>query len=51
MEVLANYLQDMSKATGVYIGWLKPPFKAIEEDDDDKAHIDEENPKVIWQAY
>lgn len=48
LKELSNFLKDMVNATGVYIGWLKPPFKPIEDDDDDKAHIDEENPKVVW---
>jgi len=44
---LADYLQKFTNATGVYIGKLVHPVKTISEDDDDKAHLDEENPKVI----
>ena len=31
----------------MYIGKLEQPRKKITDEDDDKAHIDEENPKVI----
>jgi hypothetical protein len=48
LPALANFLKEMTNTTGAYIGWLRPPIKPIEEDDDDKAHIDEENPKYIW---
>jgi len=51
LQALANFLQEMAAATGVYIGWLRPPLKAIEEDDDDRAHADEENPKLIWHLF
>ncbi len=47
LDDLANLLAEFTKATGVYIGQLLPPKKKIGEDDDDKAHIDEENPKVV----
>jgi len=40
-------LKEFTAATGVYIGKLVQPLKEINEDDDDKAHIDEENPRVI----
>ena len=34
-------------ATGVYIGKLVYPRREIEDKDDDKAHLNEEEPKVI----
>lgn len=48
LDLLATYLQSFTKATGVYIGKLVVPKKEITEDDDDRAHIDEENAKVIY---
>ena len=51
LESLANFLQDQTGATGVYIGKLVCPKKEIDEDDDDNAHIDEEHPKVIEFMY
>ena len=47
LDELANFLQDFSGATGVYIGKLIKPMKEISDEDDDKAHIDEEGAKVI----
>ena len=47
LDELANFLQEFTGATGVYIGKLEKPRKEIGEDDDDKAHLDRENPKVI----
>ncbi len=47
MDELANFLQEFTGATGVYIGKLVKPIKEINDEDDDKAHLDEENPKVI----
>lgn len=44
---MSNYLKEFTGATGVYIGKLTHPMKIIGEDDDDKAHLDEDNPKVI----
>jgi len=40
-------VQEQTGATGVYFGKLVFPAKEIEEDADDKAHFDEEAPKVI----
>lgn len=37
----------MTKATAVYIGKLVQPKKPIEENDNDKAHIDKEADRVI----
>lgn len=47
LDLLCDYLQDFIGCTGVYIGKLTQPRKAISENDDDKAHLDEEAPKVI----
>lgn len=47
LDQLVEFLKEFTGATGVYIGKLVTPKKEINEDDDDKAHIDEENPKVI----
>lgn len=47
LDNLSNLLQEFTNATGVYIGKLIPPKKEIGENDDDRAHIDEDNPKVI----
>lgn len=51
LEELAAYLKDFTNATGVYIGKLIQPKKEIGDDDDDRAHIDEENPKIIWFSH
>jgi len=40
-------LREFTEATGVYIGKLVPPEKEIGDNDDDKAHLDEDNPRVI----
>jgi len=47
LDELANYLKEFTGATGVYIGKLDYPKKDINDDDDDKAHINEEDSKVI----
>jgi hypothetical protein len=44
---LSDFLKEFTGATGVYIGRLIKPLKPINDDDDDKAHIDDENPKVV----
>jgi hypothetical protein len=51
LNLLCDYLSDFTGATGVYIGKLMVPMKDINEDDDDRAHLDEENPKVIRFLY
>lgn len=51
LDELAEFLLEFTGSTGVYIGKLIQPRKQINEDDDDKAHIDTENPKVIWYIY
>lgn len=47
MDDLAVFLKEFTGATGVYVGKLEKPKKAINEDDDDKAHADREQPKQI----
>lgn len=51
MDELADFLQDFTGATGVYVGKLEKPRKEIEDEDDDKAHYDRENPKVLRFIY
>ncbi|CDW73780.1 UNKNOWN [Stylonychia lemnae] len=51
LDELAAYLKEFTGATGVYIGKLVKPRKEISDEDDDKAHVDEENPKVIWYIH
>jgi hypothetical protein len=40
-------LKEFTGATGVYVGKLDYPKKDINDDDDDRAHFDEESAKVI----
>jgi hypothetical protein len=42
LQDLANYLKDFTAATSVYIGKLVSPKKPSGDEDDDKAHIDDE---------
>eukprot|EP00347_Sterkiella_histriomuscorum_P009020 403342835 len=51
LDELAAFLKEFTGATGVYIGRLVKPRIDITDDDDDKAHIDEENPKVVWYIH
>eukprot|EP00347_Sterkiella_histriomuscorum_P002901 403366357 len=51
LDELAQYLQDFTGATGVYIGKLIQPRKEIQDEDDDRAHIDNDNPKVVWYIH
>lgn len=51
LDELAAYLKDFTNATGVYIGKLVKPRRDISDEDDDKAHIDDENPKVVWYIH
>jgi hypothetical protein len=48
---LANYLEFNIGATGVYIGQLEQKMKPINDDDDDKAHIEDEAPMIIKFKY
>lgn len=47
LQDLTDFLAKETKATGVYIAKLVCPRKPIEDESDDKAHLDEENPKVL----
>jgi hypothetical protein len=38
-------------ATGVYIGQLEQKMKAINDDDDEKAHIEDDAPMIIKFKY
>jgi hypothetical protein len=42
METFTNLLHEFTSATGVYIGELLYPKKEIDDEDDDKAHINDE---------
>ena len=44
---MTNYIQRNVQATGVYIGKLEKPVITVQEDDDDNAHVKEEDPLVI----
>ncbi len=47
LQQLAEFIQDNTKATGVYIGKLVYQTKAIADDANENDHIDESLPKVI----
>jgi hypothetical protein len=47
LQDLADYLQEQTNSTAVYIGKLVQPKKEIGLEDDDRAHIDEDAPKII----
>jgi hypothetical protein len=47
LQQLTEFLSEHTKATGVYIANLVYPEKPIQDDSDDKAHLDEEAPKVL----
>lgn len=47
LQELADFLKDFTKSTAVYIGKLVLPKKKIQDNDDDRAHIDEEASKII----
>lgn len=47
MQELVDFIKDQTESTGVYVGKLVYPSKEIDEEADDKAHLDEEAPKVI----
>ena len=51
MTNLAELLCEFTNATGVYIGHLVHPRREIGEHDDDRAHLDEDNPKVIMYKH
>jgi len=47
LQDLTDRLKKMTKATAVYIGKLVQPKKSIEDNDNDKAHIDKDAERVI----
>lgn len=51
LQELADFLEEQTGATGVYIGKLVYPKKPIEDDAADNAHFDEEAPKVIQYTH
>jgi len=51
LQDFAVYLQNCTGATGVYIGKLIKPNKKITDDDDDKAHEDEEATEIIQYIH
>lgn len=51
LQELVDFIQEQTGATGVYFGKLVYPAKDIDEDADDKAHFDEEAPKVIKYTH
>ena len=42
-----DHLRENTGSTAVYVGKLEAPKKKIGEEDDDKAHIDDEAQKII----
>lgn len=47
LQDLADFLKEFTDSTAVYIGKLVSPKRPIKDDDDDRAHIDEEAAKII----
>ena len=47
LQDLAAYLKDFTSSTAVYIGKMVAPKKPIREDDDDRAHKDDDAAKII----
>ena len=47
LQDLADYLKYHTHATSVYIGKLVAPKKPISEEDDDRAHVDDDAQKII----
>jgi hypothetical protein len=47
LQELADYIKEFTSATAVYIGKLVAPKKKIAEEDDERAHLDEEASKII----
>lgn len=44
---MADFIQEFTGATGVYIGKLEHPRIPIDDKDNDKGHVDREQPKVL----
>jgi hypothetical protein len=51
LQELADFIEENTKATGVYIAKLVHQRKKIDEDALDNAHIDEEVPKVLQYTH
>ncbi len=51
LQALTDYLHEHTGATGVYIAKLVAPTRPIEDDADDRAHLDEEAPKVLQYIH
>jgi hypothetical protein len=47
LQELADFLKEFTNSTAVYIGKLVSPKRPIKEDDDDRAHKDDDAPKII----
>ncbi len=47
LQDLADFLKEFTSSTAVYIGKLVSPKRPIKEDDDDRAHRDEDAQKII----
>jgi len=47
LQYLTDRLKKMTNATAVYIGKVVQPKKAIQENDNDRAHIDRDADHVI----
>lgn len=47
LQDLTDFIAKQTNATGVYIAKLVCPRKPIEDESDDKAHLDEESAKVL----
>lgn len=43
LQDLAEFLKDFSKSTAVYIGKMVSPKRPIGDEDDDRAHFDEDS--------
>jgi len=51
LQLLNDHLKVGTEATAVYIGKVVQPFKAIKENDNDKAHLDKSAPNHIHFCY
>lgn len=47
LQHLCNFLQEHTKATGTYIGYLQFPELPIEDDAGDMDHLNQDAPKVV----
>jgi hypothetical protein len=51
LQDLTNHLKKYTNASAVYIGKLVSPKKAITDQDDDSAHIDDASDKIIHFSH